>query len=411
MQIKQMTVPLLGSLKEAFGEQRVLETLGTKDASTLDLQGVVDCGVSLLGSLTGDDLQAFNNKIYKGLLVRIFKIVIDSKRYSSVEKNTMYHDVAEYGAGTEVVYFEPQNPQDNGSWEIENGKTYDPFKVSITETKVQIFTKRGTWEVQYTLPNSAMMKTAFTSSAEMATFIEGIVTNAENSLEIQAEQTENFVVSHFIAKKLEYAKTENAKGIQVINLLTEYNANTGKTLTPEKAIEDADFLTYAIHRIDVISGMFNNMSKLFNTKQYARFTSNDDKRLRIISEFASSIRHFVYPDKYNVSFLSLPTTVERSYWQGIGESASFKEKSSVNITVDDGATVQCENVVALLSDHKALGITLWNKRVTSQVNGGFEYTNYWMKTDMSLFNDLSKNAVVFTLSDPVIIPKTSEIVP
>ena len=51
----------------------------------------------------------------------------------------------------------------------------------------------------------------------------------------------------------------------------------------------------------------------------------------------------------------------------------------------------------MIYDYEAMGVTLNERRSTSERNNHDEYTNYYNKANIGYFNDMSENGIVFYL--------------
>ena len=71
----------------------------------------------------------------------------------------------------------------------------------------------------------------------------------------------------------------------------------------------------------------------------------------------------------------------------------------VNIKLGDTVTVNQTGVIAVAYDFEALGVTMKERRTTTERNNKDEYTNYYNKANIGYFNDMSENGIVFYLAE------------
>lgn len=370
---------------------------GQEAVTALSLKDLVSLGNTLIQSAEAD---VFDN-LYKAMLDRIRMMIFNDRVYKASGRNII-RDYATYGALVEKVYFEPIQAEMNQSWALQNGKSIDPFKITLNTIKVKYFAKSGTWEVPYTV-DEKMIRTAFISSEEMRRFVEAQVVIAQNSMEAQIEAMVNFTVCNFIACKDWYSKQAGAKGVHIVNLLTDYNALAGTTLTVAQARKDTKFLIYATQTITTLSSKMNRYNTTFNIEQFKRFTYDVDKRYMFLSDFVKDIEYNAYSNTFHDDYVKLDNFEEVPYWQGLGTNAEWDEVSSISViteNADDSSNYEStlSNIVGIVFDKDAMGVTIWDERTTSQYNGRGEYNNYWLKAEIGLFNDLSEQAIVFTLN-------------
>ena len=88
-----------------------------------------------------------------------------------------------------------------------------------------------------------------------------------------------------------------------------------------------------------------------------------------------------------------------AYWQGAGESFDFDDTSAINIKLDAENTVSKKGIIGVIYDYEAMGVTLNERRSTSERNNHDEYTNYYNKANIGYFNDMSENGIVFYLEN------------
>lgn len=386
MKVNQIFNVLNDSMRQVWGEENVTAT---------DLQGLVNEGNLLLNS---DNNERIYDSLYKALLGRIYKIIIGERRYTA-QANNIIRDYETYGSILEKIYFEPITATSNGTYELVNGESIDPFKVSLNQIRVKLFTDSNTWEVPFTIQEK-QIRQAFTGEYEMGRFINGIYLNADNSLEAQIEKVEEFTIAHFIAKKIQYANSVDAKGIHVLNLLKMYNTITSSNLTEDNCLYNKEFLRFASATINKYCAKFERYTTVYNTEQYKRFTPSDKLRLMFLNDFTKQLEMYLDSDTFHESFVKLPNYSGVSYWQGSGTEYDTKSCSTINVVTDSGDAVNVSGVIGMAFDIDALGVTMWDKRTTSQYNGRGEYNNYWLKCNIGLYNDLSENAIVFTITNP-----------
>ena len=86
-----------------------------------------------------------------------------------------------------------------------------------------------------------------------------------------------------------------------------------------------------------------------------------------------------------------------AYWQGAGESFDFDDASAIDIKLDEQNTISKKGIIGVIYDYEAMGVTLNERRSTSERNNHDEYTNYYNKANIGYFNDMSENGIVFYL--------------
>lgn len=385
MQVKQIYEILNGAMKQVYGEETITAT---------DLTGLVSEGNKLIADAGADIF----DKLAYGLLDRVYKMVLGVRRYTPSDSNII-RDYETYGAILEKVYYDPINAVENKTWALADGTTIDPFSVSLVKTKVKIFSDKTTWEVPFTITEK-QIKTAFLNSGEMSIFISGLFDIAENSMSAQVEKVAEFARANFIGEKIAYDGESDKKGIPVVKLITNYNAIVpeAERVTADNALYNKEFLRYASAEVRKWQKKLTKYSTLFNNEQFKRFTPTENQRLTFISDFIQQMETYLQSDTFHDEIVKLPQYTELPYWQGSGELYSTADCMKINITTSSGQVVSAAGIIGMIADEDAMGITIWNERTTNQYNGHGEYTNYWRKADVGLWNDLSENAIIFQLA-------------
>lgn len=397
-------------MKQVVGQDSVFKTTISESGDVtvttepLDFTGLVSVGRDWL--VNGGN----ENVMYNALYDIIGDYIIQDRILPRIN-DFMITENPMYGQAVEKVYYEPIEARDNPAYkDTYNSETDDPFQITMVKIAVKIFSRFTTWEVPFTINPRETIMSAFTSDSTMTRFISGIWQCAENSMTAKLDACANMARIAWIGHKLLYAKSEDAEGVHVVHLLTEYKEwegapATASSLTTQSARQDTDFLAWASQRMSIIYHQMSPMNQVFNTQQYKRFTPDSDKIFVMLANFASDLEFRLYSSTFHDTYMKLPTFHELPYWQGLGQSGDWDDISSINATIEDltsdnmtaTAPVQQSNIVAVIADRDAMGTTIYNRHTTSHYNGHAEYTNYWMKANIGMFADMSEQGVVFCL--------------
>lgn len=369
--------------KQAYGETAVTAT---------DLTGLITLGNTVLSSTDSVDK-------YTGALVdRIGKTIISNRKYNSPE-NGILMDAFSFGAIMQKIYVAPLDAVKNPKYDLTDGTAIDQYVITKPTVKQKLFDGRDLWEIDVTIPDD-QLATAFNSWEQMAAFIDAIYMAVDNSLEMQLESTSNMAYANFIGEKLIAQTKAGAKGVHVVHLLQQYNTATSQTITATDALRNEGFLKFASKTIRLYIKRLTKPSVLFNSEGYVRHTPEALQRVTMLSDFVQSFDSYLQSDTFHNDFVALPNHREIPYWQGTGEGYGFDEISTIDITTASGAAVKQSGVVCLINDLEAIGMMINNPRITSSPhNGKGEYTNYFYKSEIRYFNDLSEQGIVFTVTD------------
>ena len=361
------------------------ESMGEKAIAVKDVSSLIALGDSVLSSAS--DTENFLNT----LVDRIARTVFSVRRYETDTEGMVRHPF-EFGCIVQKIYVDMPEAKQNNSWEI--GKEgYTPVFAPVIKptAKQKLFKGITTWEVDVTIPDY-MLRTAFLNETSMATFIDAIFTAMDNMITLAIENNANLTRASFIARKLKGGKPCGA-----INLLHEYNTLTSASLTVEGAMMNAEFLAWASRAINLWVKRMSKMSVLFNEEGYKRHTPKDKIVVNLLQDFTSACDTFLGANTFHDELVKLPMYDSVAYWQGAGESFDFNDTSAIKVKIDESNTIEKKGIIGIVYDYEAMGVTLNERRSTSERNNHDEYTNYYNKANIGYFNDMSENGIVFYL--------------
>ena len=363
------------------------ESMGEKAITVKDVSSLIALGDSVLSSAS--DTENFLNT----LVDRIARTVFSVRRYETDTEGMVRHPF-EFGCIVQKIYVDMPEAKQNNSWEI--GKEgYTPVFAPVIKptAKQKLFKGITTWEVDVTIPDY-MLRTAFLNETSMATFIDAIFTAMDNMITLALENNANLTRASFIARKLKGGKPCGA-----INLLHEYNTLTSASLTVESAMMNAEFLAWASRAINLWVKRMSKMSVLFNEEGYKRHTPKDKIVVNLLQDFTSACDTFLGANTFHDELVKLPMYDSVAYWQGAGESFDFNDTSAIKVKIDESNTIEKKGIIGIVYDYEAMGVTLNERRSTSERNNHDEYTNYYNKANIGYFNDMSENGIVFYLEN------------
>ena len=380
MKITQIKDLVNSSLKEVDGTSVLLKE---------DLSNVVDVGKDILDK---DDIDNFVKK----LVDRVGKTVFNSRVYQGSAPSVLM-DAWEYGSVVEKVDAELPNVEENDSWNLQDGKSYDQDIFYQPKVSAKFFNSKVTFDIPMSF-TKMQVKSAFNSATELNSFISMLMTKVQNAMTVHLDGLIMKTINNFTAQVI-----NSNKGLQVVNLLKGYNDQTGQSLTSAKALTDPNFIKYANLMINTYRSRISQMSTLFNVGGVHKFTPKENQHLVILSDFASASKVYLESDTYNQQNVQLGTGYDTvPYWQGSGTSYNFADTSSIDVAIKDGAStkeVKQSGILGVLFDTSALGVSCQNPRTTTAVNARAEFYTNFNKYDAMYYNDLNENFVVFMVAD------------
>lgn len=373
------------------------EILGKSDIVAEDLSNVVDVGKELFSNTDVDNY-------VKSLVNHIGKVIFVNRPYTG-NVPSMMMDSWEFGSVLEKIQADIPQATENSSWELTDGKSYDPNVFYKPSVSVKFFNSRVTFEVPMSFTEK-QVKESFSNAAQLNGFLSMLYNAVDKSMTVKVDSLVMRTIDNMIAHTLhaEFPTVNDGNysavsGTKAVNLLKLYNAKYSKTLTAETAITDPDFIRYASYIMGVYADRMGKLSTLFNVGKKERFTPSDMLKVVMLSDFEKAASTYLYADTWHNENVKLPTAETVPYWQGSGQDYSFANTSDihVNITDGEGGTVEvvAAGILAIMYDKDAMGVCNTDRRVTTQYNAKAEFFNNFYKFDASYFNDLNENFVVF----------------
>lgn len=379
-----------------FTNTVVQEVLGSTAVVQEDLTNVVDIGNEIFNA------DAFDVYV-KTLINHIGKVVFVNRPYSGSAPSVLM-DGWEYGSILEKISSEMPVATENPSWELTDGKSYDPNIFKQPKASAKFFNKRTTFEIDRSI-TERQVKQSFSSGQQLNAFISMLQNETEKSLTVRMDSLIMRTINNMIVEtvKADYADPSDltkASGVKAVNLLYLYNQRFTKTLTAEQAITDPEFIRYAAFQIGLYSDRMTRMSTLFNIGKKQRFTPYDLQHTIYLSEFIRAADVYLQSDTFHDIYTKMKAGETVPYWQGSGSDYNFTSTSKINAipssNESSGKTpIAVNGVLAVIFDRDALGVSNLDRRVTTQYNAKAEFTNYFYKHDAGYFNDLNENFVVF----------------
>ena len=361
----------------------VQEILGDSVIVSEDLSNLVDVGAEIFNA------NAFDAYV-KTLVNHIGRVIFVDRPYSGSAPAVLM-DAWEYGSVLEKISSEMPVAQENESWELEDGKSYDPHIFNAPKASAKFFNKRVTFEIDRSI-TEMQVKQSFSNAAQLNGFMSMILNETQKALTVRTDSLIMRTINNMI---LETANTAN--GMRYVNLLAQYNSRFSKSITAAQAITDPDFIRFAAFEIALYSDRMTRISTLFNEGGAQRFTPRDLQHIVYLSEFARAADVYLQSDVFHNEYTSLYRGETVPFWQGSGTDYTFTSTGTIMGTLasDGKTTASASGVLAVIFDRDALGVSNFDRRVTTQWNAKAEFTNYFYKQEAGYFNDLNENFVVF----------------
>ena len=198
------------------------EVLGKTDVVNDDLSNLVDVGNEIF------DTDNVDNYVKK-LIDRIGKVIFVNRLYAGGVPSVLM-DSWEYGSVVEKISADMPEADENDSWNLQDGQTYSQDTFYQPKVSAKFFNSKVTFDVKLSF-TTEQVKESFSNVNELNGFISMLETGVKNSMTVKLDGLIMRTINNMTGQIL-----NSANGLQKVNLLTEYNAVSGQTLTANKAL-------------------------------------------------------------------------------------------------------------------------------------------------------------------------------
>jgi hypothetical protein len=284
-----------------------------------------------------------------------------------------------------------------------NGESVDMYKISKQEVLQTNFYGTAVYQQRYTTFKD-QFDVAMSSADEFMRFNAMNMTERNNDKESYREAVARGMQANFIAAILD----EGQKS-RVVHLLSEYNAETGLSLSAQSVYQPdnfAPFMRWVYARLNVIARFMGERSQLYqtviNAKPVLRHTRGSDLRVALYSKAYEQMRTMALSTTFHDDYLKLAKFEGVNFWQ------SIETPDSVNITPVYTSTagavkkaskaVEQAGIFGIMHDRDALGYCYTNKwSATTPLNIDGGYWNTAEHATIKTIQDNTEKAVVLLL--------------
>lgn len=354
----------------------VAQATGQKNLAAVDAATLVTMGNVILSST--NNVEAFMNT----LVQRIALTIMGWRKYRNKLNDYALTDF-QWGAIVQKVRVHIPEFQADESYNLENGKSVDPWVINKPEAEQKLFAIRTPYSVPITI-SRVLLKEAFQGPELMSRFISYVTAQIRNGIELSLENLCRVAISNMVASTAHEVK-----------LVTEYNAESGESITPANAMLNSKFMAWAIGIINQYRDYLADMSVLFNDGSIETFTPYSDQRFLIHSNFQRQLETTVQYAAFHDTIVSAKGKYNTvTFWQAQQDRMSIQLQPAAG-----GEAVTIENLVGIIHDRDAVGTFQREEDVlTTPVNARARYYNTFYHLKQLWFNDTSENFVYFTLS-------------
>lgn len=359
----------------------------------LDDHVIVDLGEKLGLNENGDfSVDSAPDIMFKSLLSQMGKIVIDTRAYTA-RLPKLFVDTVNWGIMQEhimidlsdVMIDEMWNPAGYVAWNtpasggvypgVEEGKRIAAIEFGCYKPPVaaKLYKKAHGIMVALTTARDQFF-TAFRNLSEYESFLAGLYNSVENTLQVKAEIYGLMCVSMGHATAF---ANNNAVDLRA-SYVAEGGVDTG--LTAAELLAKEDFQVHMLKMIDMTKDYMRSMSALYNDHEFTTFST--EPNVIMLSQAAKAAKFGVRANTYHDELIGIGDFDTVPAWQAgynTGSTAphyAFATASSIELsnaaataaglTPETGQPYTLSNVVAIVYDRYAMGVTVDKRKVTQQ---------------------------------------------
>lgn len=290
---------------------------------------------------------------------------------------------------------------DSAEFELVDGESIDQWIVKKANILQLNFYGQNTYELQTPSIYMDQLDQAFRGPEELNSFFSMIYTNIENQKEQKIEAVARMLICNFIAAKL-------AMNNGVIHALTEYNAETGLSLTATSVYAPDNFpsfIYWLYARLETLAGMLSERSQLYQVnitgKPIQQHTQLGNLKVKMYAPLMNAINARVKSTTFNDSYLKEADTEAMNYWQSIQTPNGIQTTPTylqANGTITTGSAVNNSAVIGVMYDRDALGIVTENERtMQTPFNARGHYSNIFHSFVEKWYTDFTEKGLVICL--------------
>ena len=367
------------------------QVTGESSLAPVNTADFVAVGTTLLQSGYDPVLNAITQMVTKTIFsIRPYSrkfggIKVDSEMWGSIVRKLAVADKA----------WEP-----NEEFDLVDGQSIDHYKVSKPDVLELKFYGAEDFSKHYTIFKD-QLNNAFSGPAEFGRFMSMVVQNVSDMIEQNFESIARMVIANYVGGK----KVANNG---VIHLLTEYNAETGLSLTSTTVFAPAnfgDFMKWVYARIDTLTSLMTERSNKFQIqvtgKEITRHTPYEYQKVYLYAKLMNDMKARVLSSTFNYGFIEYADVEEVNYWQSIDTPMAIDVTPNyldADGSIKTGAEQNITNLVGVIFDREALGYTVMNEwSATTPLNASGGYWNTFYHFLMKWWVDYSEKGIILLL--------------
>lgn len=378
------------------------QATGRTDLKAVDTSTFTTVGETLLRTGVENTLNAISTVISETIFsIRPYKGKLDTLRVTQQR----------WGAQVRKITYLTQDYEASQDWntnlaptQLADGESIDMYKINAPKALQLNFYGAKTLQKHITRFRN-QLALAFHNEAEFMRFIDGVMVEFFNEVEIANEQKSRLTLINFFAGMVDM-------GLSVVDLTATFNAEHGTTLTREQILstELTKFMQHFVSTVKITSDRLTDMSAMNHAQitgkgTILRHTPKSMQKMIMYGPMFTKAEASVFSEIFNPIYLELGENFETvNYWQNQKKPTAIQATPNIlDVATGEsktGSAVNIPYVVGAIFDREACGVMpKFDYASTTPINSAGGYYNMYYHWFFNSYCDYTENAVLFIMSD------------
>lgn len=386
----------------AIMNEVVSQATGRTDLAVVDSSSFSAVGEIALRTATENTISALSQVLAKTIFsVRPYKGKLESLRVSQQKWGSQIRKII--SLYTEAEKSNDWNTNVDGS-QLVDGASIDMYKIQKPKMIQLNFYGTSVLQKHITIFRD-QLSIAFSNEAEFVKFIDMVMTQFDNEIEMLNEAKARLTLVNFMAGI-------SSMGLTEVDLVAEFNAEKGSTYTRTAILSShlEEFMKFVASTIKTYSSRLTDMSTLYHAnitgyEKIMRHTPKERQTMIMYEPLFIKTQAEVYSSIFNPQYLDIGTFEGVNYWQSQSTPTAINCKPNIlDVATGNSKTseneVELDYVLGVLFDDEACGILpQFDYSSTTPFNSAGGYYNNFMHWRFNSFVDYTENAVLFVLGE------------
>lgn len=378
----------------------VSQATGQTSISVVDTSTFVSVGETLLRTAAENTLNAISTVLADTIFsVRPYRGKLESLRVSQRRWGAQVRKIVNLYSASEAS--EDWNTDLNAT-QLADGNSIDMYKIASPKALQLNFYGTAVLQKHVTMYRD-QLALAFSSEQEFIRFIDSVMTEFNNEIELVNENKSRLTLINFMLGIHDMGLTE-------IDLVAEYNNDFNGTYTRDDLLTtQADsFMKYVAAKIKIYSELLtdmsaNNHAQITGYNPILRHTPKERQKMIMYNPVFIQAESEVYSGLFNPQYLDIGDFEGVNFWQSQDTPTTITGTpnildTSTGQSATGTANIGIDYVLGILFDEEAVGVMpQFDYSSTTPFNSAGGYYNNFMHWRFNSYNDFTENAVLFVL--------------